>query len=225
MNGSSLLQLMWLASPALPVGGFSYSECLEAAVDTALIATEYEASNWLVEQLHNSLARADLAVIAQAIPAWQAKDMTRICQLNHWILTTRESNELRAQTQQMGRSLLEWLRNHTTAQPAQITLLAEAQPTYPLAFALAASSTGAALRDCLLTYAFGWAENMMQAAIKTVPLGQSAGQRILSALAAEIPAAVDHAMTLDDDTRQAFSPMLAILSSQHEVQYSRLFRS
>ena len=225
MNASSLLQLMWLASPALPVGGFSYSECLEAAVDTALVATESEALNWLTEQLHASLARADLAVIAQAIPAWQAQDAARIGQLNAWVLATRESSELRAQTEQMGRSLLEWLRNHTTATSAQITLLADQQPTYPLAFALAASSTGAPLRDCLLTYAFGWAENMMQAAIKAVPLGQSAGQRILSALAAAIPAAVEHAMTLGDDQRQAFSPMLAILSSQHEVQYSRLFRS
>jgi len=225
MNASSLLQLMWLASPALPVGGFSYSECLEAAVDNALVATETEAENWLVEQLHASLARADLAVIAQAIPAWQAQDAVRIGQLNAWVLATRESSELRAQTEQMGRSLLEWLRNHTTAQPAQINLLAQQLPTYPLAFALAASSTGASLRDCLLTYAFGWAENMMQAAIKAVPLGQSAGQRILSALAAAIPDAVDYAMTLGDDQRQAFSPMLAILSSQHEMQYSRLFRS
>ena len=225
MNASSLLQLMWLASPALPIGGFSYSECLEAAVDSALVATESEASNWLVGQLHGSLARADLAVIAQAIPAWQASDHARIGQLNAWVLATRESSELRAQTEQMGRSLLEWLRNHTTAQPAQIQLLADLQATYPLAFALAASRTGAPLRDCLLACAFGWAENMMQAAIKAVPLGQSAGQRILSALAAEIPAAVDHAMTLDDDSRQAFTPMLAILSSQHEAQYSRLFRS
>jgi urease accessory protein len=90
---------------------------------------------------------------------------------------------------------------------------------------LAASATQAPVRECLLAYAFGWAENMTQAAIKSVPLGQSAGQRILSALAAEIPAAIDHALTVDDDSRQAFCPMLAILSSQHEVQYSRLFRS
>ena len=141
------------------------------------------------------------------------------------MLQTRESSELRAQTEQMGRSLLEWLRNHTTASAAQIETLAALQPTYPLAFALAASSTGAALRDCLLSYAFGWAENMVQAAIKSVPLGQSAGQRILSALSAEIPAAIDHALTLADNARQAYSPMLAILSAQHEIQYSRLFRS
>jgi len=225
LHDMRLMQLMWLASPALPIGGFSYSECLEAAVEVGLVNMENEASDWLVAQLHTSLARADLAVIAQAITAWRAPDPARIAQLNNWVLQTRESSELRAQAEQMGRSLLEWLRNHTTAQADQIALLASQQPTYPLAFALAASCTGATVREGLLTYAFGWAENMMQAAIKSVPLGQSAGQRILSTLTAEIPAAVDHALMLDDTSRQAFSPMLAILSSQHEVQYSRLFRS
>jgi urease accessory protein len=222
---ASLLQLMWLASPALPIGGFSYSEGLEAAVESARVTTESDASSWLQDQLELNLARGDLAVVAQAMPAWQGADASRIAALNAWVLQTRESGELRAQTEQMGRSLLEWLRNHTTATPAQIGLLAELQPTYPLAFALAASATGAPVRDCLLAYAFGWAENMVQAAIKSVPLGQSAGQRILSALTAAIPAAVAHALTLNDSSRQTFSPMLAILSAQHEVQYSRLFRS
>ena len=222
---TSLLQLMWLASPALPIGGFAYSECLEAAVDTARVATESGATEWLLDQLHLSLARSDLAVLAQAIPAWQRGEAAEIAKLNAWVLQTRESSELRAQAEQMGRSLLEWLRNHTTARTAQIDTLAALQPTYPVAFALAASATQASLRDCLLTCAFGWAENMVQAAIKSVPLGQSAGQRILSALTAEIPPAVDHALALADHERQAFSPMLAILSAQHEVQYSRLFRS
>jgi urease accessory protein len=225
MLDSSLMQLMWLASPALPIGGFSYSECLESAVDSAQAATESGATSWLVDQLHLSLARSDLPAVAQGIAAWQADDHARIASLNAWVLQTRESSELRAQTEQMGKSLLDWLRNHTTATKAQIDLLAQQQPTYPMAFALAASATRAEVRDCLLAYAFGWAENMVQAAIKSVPLGQSAGQRILSKLTAEIPAAIDHALTLNDSTRQAFSPMLAILSAQHEVQYSRLFRS
>lgn len=225
MLDSSLMQLMWLASPALPIGGFSYSECLEAAVDTARAATESEASAWLVDQLHLTLARSDLPAVAQGIAAWRADDMQRVATLNAWVLQTRESAELRAQTEQMGKSLLEWLKNHTTATPAQIAVLAAQSPTYPIAYALAASATLAPVRECLLAYAFGWAENMTQAAIKSVPLGQSAGQRILSALTAEIPAAVDHALAVTDESRQAFSPMLAILSSQHEVQYSRLFRS
>ena len=225
MLDHSLMQLMWLASPALPIGGFSYSECLEAAVDTQRVTNETEASAWLVDQLHLGLARSELPAVAQAIAAWRDEDTARVLALNAWVLQTRESSELRAQTEQMGKSLLDWLRNHTTATPAQIAQLSGKTPTYPVAFALAAGSTGATVRDCLLGYAFGWAENMTQAAIKSVPLGQSAGQRILSALAAEIPAAIDHALRVTDNERQAFAPMLAILSAQHEVQYSRLFRS
>ena len=66
---------------------------------------------------------------------------------------------------------------------------------------------------------------MIGAAVKAMPLGQSAGQRMLARLAREIPIAVAHALSLADDERQAFSPMLAILSARHETQYSRLFRS
>ena len=128
MLDSSLMQLMWLASPALPIGGFSYSECLEVAVDTGLVATESGAKDWLIDQLHMSVARSDLAAVAEAIAGWRLADPIEVAQkiaaLNHWVLHTRESSELRAQTEQMGRSLLEWLRNHTTASADHIALLA-----------------------------------------------------------------------------------------------------
>lgn len=223
-----LLQLMWLASPALPVGGFSYSEGLESAVESGRVAGEAQARDWLLDQLELGLARSDLAVAAKAIRAWQRDDAITVDELNRWVATTRESSELRAQTEQMGRSLVEWLKNRpgasADARLAQLAALAPA-PTWPIAFALATAQTGAPPREALLAYAFGWAENMTQAAIKCVPLGQSAGQRILAALAEAIPAAVDHAMALADSERQAYTPMLAILSAQHETQYSRLFRS
>ena len=233
LSPSSLLQLIWLASPALPVGGFSYSEGLEAFILRRQAAPENIAGdtnndwlvNWLCDQLHLNLTRGDLAVIAQAIPAWRNSDLNRISELNDWLLQTRETSELRAQAEQMGRSMCNWLRNHDGINTAQLAHCEQLPPTYPIAFALAAAQLDASVSDCLLTYTFGWAENMVQAAIKSVPLGQTAGQRILARLSQHIPAAVQTAIDLPDDERQAFSPMLAILSSQHETQYSRLFRS
>ena len=97
LSASARLQLMWLASPALPVGGFSYSEGLEAAVDRARVTTEATASNWLQDQLHLTLARGDLAVMAKAIPAWRRGDLQSVNELNQWLLQTRETSELRAQ--------------------------------------------------------------------------------------------------------------------------------
>ncbi|MCV2353287.1 urease accessory protein UreF [Paucibacter sp. B2R-40] len=224
---SALLQLIWLASPALPIGGFSYSEGLESAIEHGLVRDEASAAEWLSQQLALTQTRGDLALAARALPAWREGDLPALKVLNDWVLQTRETAEMRLQTEQMGRSLLDWLRNHHTASSEQIAQCqALGQPTYPLVMALALAGSGAALADGLLAYAFGWAENMVGAAIKSVPLGQSAGQRMLARLAAEIPAAVAQAMALAErDQRQAFSPMLAILSARHETQYSRLFRS
>ena len=226
ISPTALLELMQLASPALPVGGFSYSEGLEAAVEAGLVHDEAQAGDWLLDQLHLSLARADLPVLAQALPAWQSGDLPRIRALNDWVQQTRESAELRQQTQQMGRSLAEWLKNRHVpdARVAQLAALPSA-PTWPVAFALAAALTGAPLRDVLLSFGFGWAENMVQAAMRSVPLGQSAAQRMLARLIEALPGAVQQAAGLPDEQRQAFTPMLAILSAQHETQYSRLFRS
>ena len=226
VSANALLQLMWLASPALPVGGFSYSDGLEAAVEAGRVTGEADASRWLCDQLHLSLARSDLAVCAKAFKAWQRDDRAHIAELNDWVTTTRETAELRQQTQQMGRSLVEWLRNRDLADERLAALAAlQPTPTWPVAFALASAQTGASPRESLLAFAFGWAENMVQASLKAVPLGQNAGQRILAALSDAIPGAVDRAIAMADSERQAFAPMLAILSAQHETQYSRLFRS
>jgi len=207
-----LLPLLWLASPALPVGGFSYSEGFESAVDAGLVTDEASAAEWLAQQLHLTLARADLVVVKRVIA-----DATQADAMNLWMLRTRETSELRQQTVQMGRSMNEWAKSIGRAAPHTAT------HTYPVAWALAASTFTVAPRDALHAFAFGWAENMVQVAVRVVPLGQSSGQRILSRLAVEIPHAVDEAFERDEP--QAFSPMLAILSSRHETQYSRLFRS
>lgn len=226
LGAASLLQLIWLASPALPVGGFSYSEGLEAAVDAGLVTNETQARDWLLDQLALGLARGDLPAAARAFAACRRNDLPTVVELDLWVRTTRETHELRGQAEQMGRSLLEWLKNrHGDAAALEAFAAALPAPTWPVAFAFAAAQTGAPAREALLAFAFGWGENMVQAAIKCVPLGQAAGQRMLAALADAIPAAVDAALRLPDSERQAFTPMLAIRSAQHETQYSRLFRS
>jgi urease accessory protein len=224
---STRLQLMWLASPALPVGGFSYSEGLEAAVEAGIVADEAGATAWLADQLQLALARADLPALAAAHAAWAQHDAAKAARVNQWLLHTRETAELRQQAEQMGRSLVEWLKNGPHAADARISTLAafEPAPLWPTAFALAATLAGASAEDTLLAFAWGWAENMAQAAMKAVPLGQLAAQRMLAPLAAQIPAVVQAALALPPAERQAYTPMLAILSAQHETQYSRLFRS
>jgi len=225
LSPASLLLLMQLASPALPVGGFSYSEGLESAVQHGYITDEATAQHWLIDQLHISQSRSDLAVVAKAINAWRNNDLQKLQSLTQWILQTRETSEMRLQTEQMGRSLLEWLRNQTLVDELQLKTCLQLPPTWPLTFALAVASTDLPIQDSLTACAFSWAENMVQASLKAIPLGQRSGQRILATLSLQIPIAVDHAMQLNDDQRQAFSPRLAIVSARHETQYSRLFRS
>ena len=226
-SAATLLGLIWLASPALPVGGFSYSEGLEAAVDAGLVHDEASARAWLHDQLALGLASSELPLLAAALKAWRRDDRDRVRGLNDWLLATRETAESRLQAEQMGRSLAAWLVQRSDASDPRAAALAQLMPapTYPIAWALAAAGTAAAPRDAALAYAFGWAENLVQAALKAVPLGQSAGQRILGALAEAMPAAVDAALALADGERLASLPGLAILGARHETQYSRLFRS
>lgn len=214
---AALLQLIWLASPALPVGGFSYSEGLESAVESGVVHDEDSAASWLGDQLHLSLGRSELPLVAAVLDALRRGDDARVRALDDWHRTTRESSELRAQAEQMGRSMGEWMRTqgHVEASPGN----------WPIAFARAAAPGGAASLEILLAFGFSWAENQVQAALKSVPLGQSAGQRILARLARDLPALAQAALAIGDEHRQAFTPGLAIASARHETQYSRLFRS
>ena len=222
---AALLQLIWLASPALPVGGFSYSEGLEAAVEAGVVHDEASAGDWLQDQLALGLGRCELPLLADALGAWRDGDTARVRALNDWLLATRESAELRLQSEQMGRSLADWLKLRPDVSPAAREALATLPPTYPVAFALALAAAPVTPQEALLAFGFGWAENAVQAAVRAVPLGQSAGQRILGALAEALPSAVDLALTLGEDERLAALPGLGILSARHEDQYSRLFRS
>ncbi|HEY8877272.1 MAG TPA: urease accessory UreF family protein [Roseateles sp.] len=221
---TSLLHLLWLASPALPVGGFSYSEGLEAAVDAGIVHDEASAGDWLLNQLELVQARAELPVAAAAHAAAQALDGTRLAALNAWVLQTRETAESLQQAQQMGRSLLAWMQGLMPEAPALPLLKAlKPAPSWPVVMGAAAASRGAALEPALQAIAFGWAENLMQAAVRCVPLGQTSGQRLLARLVQAIPQAVAAALAAPEP--MAFAPLLGVLGARHETQYSRLFRS
>ncbi len=222
------LAMMWLASPALPVGGFSYSEGLEAAVEAGMVTGERETLDWLRGQLQLTQARSELPAAWAAHTAWSAADAVALQAVQDWVLCTRETAELRQQTLQMGRSMIDWLRNlHPDHPLLPLAGALRPAPAWPLAFALGAVATGLDAARTAQAMAFSWLENQVQAAMRVVPLGQNAGQRLLAALLADVPAAVDQARNLHGrmDDWQSFSPMLAILSSRHETQYSRLFRS
>ena len=219
-TGTELLHLLWLASPALPVGAFSYSEGLEAAVDAGTVHDEPSALSWLCNQLELVQARSELPLIAAAHRAATTGDAARLAELNDWVLQTREASEPLQQTQQMGRSLMAWM-----AGLGLDTALLQAlrPPTWPVAYACAGAARAAPIEPLLHAAAFGWTENLVMAAVRGVPLGQSAGQRLLGELVAAIPGAVDRALAADGPI--AFAPMLAIACARHETQYSRLFRS
>lgn len=219
-----LLHLLWLASPALPVGGFSYSEGLEAAIDAGVVHDEASAGLWLLNQLELVQARAELPVVAAALDATLSLDAARLVELNDWVLLSRETAESLQQTQQMGRSLLVWMQG--LMPEADILLMLQSlkpAPAWPVVMGAVAACRGATPEPALQAIAFGWAENLVQAAVRCVPLGQTAGQRLLACLVEAIPPAVAHALSVAEPL--AFAPLLGVHGARHETQYSRLFRS
>jgi urease accessory protein len=226
MRIAELTALLHLASPALPIGAFSYSQGLEAAIEAQLITDADSACAWIKSGLSNVLARGELPFIAHQIERWRAHDTAALIDANHEFLASRESAELRRETEQMGWSLrqlcasLEWGDAERRATLASIAPIAQ-----PTAFAFAAFAHDAASDAALAAYAFSWVENQAMAALKAVPLGQLAGQRIIVALREPIDAAVRHALGTSPDDVNTFAPQLGILSARHESQYSRLFRS
>ena len=99
------------------------------------------------------------------------------------------------------------------------------QLTQLAGFALAAVSWNIPFQQAALGYSWGWIENQVAAAIKLVPLGQTSGQRLQLELTELIPSAVNEAMLIRDEEIGASAPAMAIASSLHETQYTRLFRS
>lgn len=225
----ALVRLLQLTSPSLPVGAFAYSQGLECAIDDGIVTDESSAGEWISDLLVHTLGSFDGPILAAMMNAWSEGsegDELTLRHLEERIVASRESAELRAETLQMGYSLRRLLDElNDFAAPAREQLHSYAQISYPLAWSCAAAEWQVPVDAALTAYLWGFAENQVMAALKAVPLGQAAGQRILAKLGTNIPAIVVKALNLSDDDYSNFAPGFAIACCRHETQYSRLFRS
>ena len=214
----SLTRLLQLASPALPVGAYTYSQGLEWAIEAGTVKDEATALIWIGDQLEWNLGRYEAPLLARMMAAWMAGDEARLAEFDAQYLASRETAELRAETLQMGHSLHKLIGElHEHAVPPSLTFCA--------VWASLAAAWNIAPAEALTAWLWSWAENQTMAALKAVPLGQAAGQRILLEIGKRIPALVERALQLDEDSCSNFAPGFAIACARHETQYSRLFRS
>lgn len=217
------LRLLQLASPALPVGAYAYSQGLEWAVAAGWVHDEETLAAWLQEQLEYGLANVDLPLLDRLYGAALADDAVSLARHSRALLARRDTRELRADDCDRGRALARLLRDLGIA--AALPWVHAEDAPYAAVLVCACVTWSVSRGDCATAYAWGWLENQVLAGVKLVPLGQVAGQRLLLQLAPAIPAAIDHALSLEDDDIGATLPALAIASCLHETQYTRLFRS
>ena len=226
MNNIALLTLLQLTSPALPVGAYSYSEGLEALVEGGWITTAVQLDEWLRESLATGSIGMEAAVMLRARRAWMKQDLARLAYWNSWLSATRETAELRQQNLQMGRSLIKLLKDlYAQENWLEIQTAIGEECNLAIAFAIAAGLGSIDERAAVLGYLHSWASNLVSAGVKLIPLGQTAGQRLIMNLSELIVATCDRVSILPDDQLFSCSWGLSLASMTHETQYSRLFRS
>jgi urease accessory protein len=218
-----LLRLLHLASPALPIGSFHFSQGLEYAAERELVKDERSALEWIEGVARYSIATLDLPILARLRRAYLDHDGAAV---EHWstqILAARETEELRAEDRHMGGALARILTELRICPNLTQTQLAQA--SYVSMFARACAAWAIEERDTLQSYGWAWAENQTLAAVKLVPLGQTAGQRILNSLIPVLESLSEAALTIRDDDIGTSTVMQTFASARHETQYTRLFRS
>lgn len=224
-NADSLLNALHLASPALPIGGFAYSQGFEQAVEDRLITNAEEACVWISDLLLLVMSR-------QEIPLWQAcyeacarKDWKQLFIWNRELIALRETAELRLESLQMGHSLQKIFK-HWPLTEVLLTQSVEDQVwSYTAAHAALNAATGVNLEFALSAFLWSWLENQVMAAVKIIPLGQNDGQLLLHRLKPVILQAIRTGLVVAPEEAGSAAIGLAITSSRHESQYSRLFRS
>lgn len=221
----ALLALLHLASPSLPIGAYTYSQGLESAIEQGLVRDETSAREWLVEML-GIFTDFELPILQRLLKAFSERDEAAVSFWTECFVASRETSEFRAETVQMGYSLAKLVIDLKLGDDSMRAIL-ENQQAIPLstAFACAAEALGIPHEESLLGMLFSMAENQVLACVKSVPLGQLSGQRLLLSLHPVIEACAIRASQLTDDELSSWAPGLSLLSMQHEVQYSRIYRS
>ncbi|MBK9130649.1 MAG: urease accessory protein UreE [Gammaproteobacteria bacterium] len=230
--GPALLALLRLTSSSLPVGSFAYSQGMEYAVEHGWISDEASARAWIAGLLRHSQALQDMPLLLRLCRAWESDDAAEVQRWNARLLAARESRELRAEELNVGTALARLLADLGVARAGmtpseQVPKTTDGMPPlgYLAMFALACVEWKIPPRDAVCGYLWSWCQNQVTAAIKLVPLGQTAGQRILQTLIESIPAVADQAFALEDEDIGFTAPGLALASARHEGQYTRLFLS
>ena len=223
-ENSTLLRLLQLASPSLPVGAYSYSEGLEYAVEQRTVTDAATLQSWLEDALHYGGVRVEAAVLVRTYDARIADDGDAVRHWNEWLTAARESEELRLQNHEMGRALLKLLAE-LEPPPKSISSLLSQPCNFAVVFAIAAAHWNIVRDAAVIGYLQTWTANMINAGVKLIPLGQTAGQRLLWDLQSTIEGTARAAATVADDDLAVSNWGQALASMRHETQYSRLFRS
>jgi urease accessory protein len=225
MTPIALVRLLQLSSQALPIGGYSHSQGLEAAIEQRLVTDESSLLRWISDVLEYSMKSFEIPCMLAMAGAWARRDPAAIAALNADFLSTRESAEIRAATAQMGFSLCALASSLADLPTGSADILRSIrEPSLPCVWSAMTTAWKIEPRESVMGYLWTWTENQVLVALKAVPIGQSAGQRVLLAMGSRIADVAAEAQP-GAAGMSNFSPGLAILSSQHETQYSRLFRS
>ncbi len=222
MNTESLLGLLHISSPALPVGAFAYSQGLETALDQGWCHDAASIGEWITDLLMHGMAKLDGPFFLRLMDGWQANEVSTVVHWNDLLLAFRESKELFDEDCQVGRAFCAW---HRSLYPDDERLEWLAKPTVAAMYALAAHRHGINREAGLAGFFWAWCENQVAAAAKALPLGQTDAQHLLLQLSHNLPEAMATAASLQDDAIGSCVVRGAMASAWHERQYSRLFRS
>lgn len=220
----ALLRLLQLVSPALPVGAYSYSEGLEYAVEAAWITDARGLRNWLEDALCVGPVQVEAAVMCRAYRSWMAGDYGAARAWDQWLTASRETEELRLQSRDMGRALIRLLQQ-LDSPDEPLAALSRWDGNFAVAFGIAAAHWAIAPRAAALGYLQSWAANLISAGVKLIPLGQTDGQRLLVGIEPALAHAADEALRMGDEELASGGFGMVLASCAHETQYTRLFRS